>query len=104
MDFIRHDPTRTCTVIGEKGTLRWNEILGTVELWKEGNNKWLEIFHFQSNEDDTYIAEWNSFFKAFNELSKPIVTIEDGLSVMNVIEAVKISNNILGKKINLEDI
>ena len=34
LDFIRHDTTRLCTVIGEKGSLRWNGIMGVVEHYK----------------------------------------------------------------------
>ena len=104
MDFIRHDPTRTCLVIGEKGTLRWNEILSTVEHWKKDSNEWLELFRHQHYKDDTYLAEWNSFFEAVNEVKTPMITIEDGLSVMKVIEAVRTSNKTSGKKVNLNDI
>ena len=31
MDFVRRDSTRTCTVIGDSGSLRWNAIEGTVD-------------------------------------------------------------------------
>ena len=33
MDFIRHDTTRQCEVIGDKGTLRWNGVEGRVEFF-----------------------------------------------------------------------
>src|SRR3989344_6798525 len=38
MDFIRHDTTRTCTVIGATGSLRWNALPGTVELFEQSGN------------------------------------------------------------------
>ena len=33
MDFNRHDATRFCKVIGEKGTLHWNIINGTIKFF-----------------------------------------------------------------------
>ena len=34
LDFFRHDTTRLCTVIGEKGSLQWNGITGEVMFYK----------------------------------------------------------------------
>jgi len=38
MDFIRHDTTRKCFVIGEKGTLLWDGFLGKVKYFAKGDN------------------------------------------------------------------
>ena len=33
MDFVRHDTTRQCLAIGEKGSLRWDGLVGSVEVF-----------------------------------------------------------------------
>ena len=44
MDFNRHDTTRFCKVIGEKGTLHWNAVNGTIKLFWKDTNKWKSIY------------------------------------------------------------
>lgn len=104
IDFIRHDPIRTCVAIGEKGSLKWNEKNGLVEIWKINDHKWTKLFSHKKHEDETYLLEWQSFFKGFNEKNKPLVTIEDGLSVINVIEAARTSNKMKSKTVKLDNV
>ena len=40
IDFIRHDPTRKCIAIGEKGTLCWDGLLEQVAFYGEGSSGW----------------------------------------------------------------
>ena len=37
MDFVRHDPIRMCTVIGDKGTISWNGLNNEIKpYYKDG--------------------------------------------------------------------
>lgn len=91
LDFIRHDTTRGCTAIGENGTLRWNGITGVVELYEAGAKEWSELFRQHHQLDDSYLAEWQNFIACVNEQNTPLVTGEDGLKVLQIIEAARIS-------------
>lgn len=91
MDFIRHDTTRTCTAIGENGTLKWNALTGVVELWEENADGWEELFIHQHQRDDTYRLEWISFLESVNEQKETQILIEDGLEVIRLIEAARTS-------------
>lgn len=91
MDFIRHDHTRLCTVIGEKGSLRWNGVTGVVELFRQDAMDWVELFRHQPQRDETYLAEWNDFLNCIKENRVPKVTGEDGLRVIEIIEAARLS-------------
>ena len=97
LDFIRHDTTRSCTVIGENGTLRWNGLTGVVELYEAGAKEWCELFRYQHQRDDSYLAEWKNFIDCVNKHKTPLVTGEDGLKVLEIIEAVRISASSGGK-------
>ena len=89
LDFIRHDTTRLCTVIGEKGSLRWNGLTGMVEQFEVGAKEWRELFHHQHQRDDSYLAEWQHFLDCINEEKTPLITGEDGLKILQIIDAAR---------------
>ena len=91
LDFIRHDQTRVCTVIGEKGSMHWNGLTGEVKLLEKSGTDWKILFIQQPQQDDTYLAEWQHFIHCVNENKIPIVTGVDGLRVIEIIEAAHLS-------------
>lgn len=92
MDCIRHDSTRTCTVIGETGTLRWDALAGRVEIFEQGDGAWKTLFTHQSQRDDSYVAQWRHFLACITDGGPPIVSGHDGLAVLRVIEAARHSS------------
>jgi predicted dehydrogenase len=91
LDFIRHDTTRFCTVIGERGSLRWNGLTGEVALYEANAKGWRELFRYPHQRDDSYLAEWQNFIVSVSEHKTPLITGEDGLKVLEIIEAVRAS-------------
>lgn len=89
IDFVRHDTTRTCTVIGEKGTLRWNGITGVVDVFSEGSNSWEELFSDKPKRSFTYREELLDFIAAVEDGRQPVTSGGDGLKVLDVISAAK---------------
>lgn len=93
MDFNRHDTTRYCKVIGQKGTLYWNAIEGNIKLFEKGANKWTEVFKKKNHTDSTYISEWKHFINCIENKKKPLVDGKDGFKVVKIIEAIQKSSN-----------
>jgi predicted dehydrogenase len=89
LDFIRHDTTRLCTAIGENGSLRWNGLTGSVEQFEACAKEWHEIFRHQHQLDESYLAEWRNFLNCVSEQKQPLITGEDGLKVLQIIEAAR---------------
>jgi len=89
LDFVRHDTTRTCTAIGHKGSLRWNGLTGVVELFEAGSKEWREVFVHQHDRDESYFAEWQHFLSCITTNEAPLVSGEDGLAVLQIIEAAR---------------
>jgi predicted dehydrogenase len=87
LDFIRHDTTRLCTAIGANGTLRWNGVAGVVEQLDSGATEWREVFRQLHQRDDSYLAEWRHFLNCINEKKSPLIGGEDGLKVLQIIDA-----------------
>lgn len=97
LDFIRHDPIRLCVAIGEKGSLRWNGLTEEVCVFDACSNEWRELSLHVAKQNDSYKAEWLNFLESVAENKTPAITCEDGLKVMEIIEAARksdISNGI----------
>lgn len=90
MDFVRHDTTRTCTAIGEAGSLRWNAIAGIVEAFSPAEGVWQEVFR-QPPGDDAYAAEWRDFLADASAVSDA-ATGEDGAAVLRLVDAARLSS------------
>jgi len=91
LDFIRQDTTRSCTAIGKIGSLRWNGITGTVELWACGTHGWQVIYNHQVARDESYVSEWQSFLTCIERKSQPLISGADGLKVIQVIESARLA-------------
>lgn len=89
LDFIRHDTTRLCTALGENGSLRWEGLTGQVMAYMAGEKEWRELFRHQHQRDDSYLAEWQNFIACVTENRTPLITGEEGLKVLEIIEAVR---------------
>lgn len=92
LDFIRQDTVRLCTSIGKLGSLRWNGIAGTVELWAAGECGWQEIYKDQPTRDVSYAAEWQHMISCIEQETQPMITGEDGLKVLQIIDSARLSS------------
>ena len=99
LDFIRHDNTRTCIAIGEKGSLKWDGIKNTVSIINTKNRKWKKIFSKSMSPNESYINQWKSFYLNYKSNQKPEITIEDALMTLKIIQSAIKSNKISGKAI-----
>jgi predicted dehydrogenase len=102
LDFVRHDTTRLCTAIGEKGSLRWNGLTGEVLFYGVGRKEWELMFSHQHHRDDSYMAEWKNFIECVNTHKIPLITGEDGLKVLQIIEAARHSAKSGGQMVEVE--
>ena len=93
IDFIRHDTTRKCFVIGEKGTLLWDGIKGQVKFFEKSSKHWEILFLSSPDRNFTYIEEIKSFFLSVEANIRPSITGEDGLQVVNIVENIKQSSS-----------
>ena len=101
LDFIRHDTTRLCVAIGEKGSLRWNGMSGAVDFYGVGSHEWKELFQHPEQRDDSYIAEWKNFLQFINGHKTIMSTGNDGLKIMEIIEAARQSDVLGGVRYDL---
>ena len=89
MDFVRQDTTRQCLAIGERGSLRWNGLTGTVEFFTAGGSEWAQVYAHPPQRDESYTAEWGHFLDCICDRATPLINGQDGLAVLNIIEAAR---------------
>ena len=94
MDFLRRDATRTCTVVGENGTLRWDALRGVVEHFDPRAKSWNEIIRDRPSRDESYLTQLRSFLHSIETgtASDIAATGEESLDVVQVIDAARRSS------------
>ena len=98
LDFFRHDPLRDCTVVGESGSIRWNGILGIVEVWKQGDDAWKLDSSFPGELEQSYIDQWLYFLQCINTKEVELISGRDSYKVLETIDAIRFSSE-FGRKI-----
>lgn len=101
MDFIRKDPVRNCLAVGSQSSLRWNGLSGTVEKYSTESKSWVTIFSDENALQQTYVNEWTNFLDCVKLEQNPEVTGYDGLAVLKVVEAAKLSHQRNGLRIDV---
>lgn len=89
LDLVRHDNTRQCLAIGENGSLRWNGLTGSVEHFSAGTTAWEQIFEHRPQRDESYTTEWQHFLACIRDGVAPLISGQDGLLALNIIEAAR---------------
>ncbi len=100
LDFIRHDTCRYCIAIGDKGSLRWDAVAGTIESFAEGATEWQPLFEHKVERNYTYEKEIKHFVECVSHGLSPVITGKDGRDSVEIVEAAKKSSE-LGKTIYL---
>jgi predicted dehydrogenase len=102
MDFIRHDRKRECIVIGSEGSLKWDGVNGTVELWKKGSNSWIELFS-HNDLDKSYEYEWENMLLSYINQTEPLINGKESLKTIHVIKNIIKSSLSKGQVIQMKE-
>ena len=92
MDFIRHDHSRVCVAIGERGSLKWDGIKGEVSFFEKDAKSWRVLFSEVSSKDETYTAEWLDLLAKISASKVPDRQDLEELRVMEAIECIRLSS------------
>ena len=103
LDFVRRDKTRTVTAVCEGGTLQWDGIAGTVEVYEPSKSRW-ETVVTDSGSQSAYKAQWDSFLDVVEKGSAPRVAISDGVAVLRAVEAIRHSQGQSGARVSLKTV
>lgn len=97
LDLVRKVPSRTCTAFGSTSNLCWNGLTGAVSQFDFNKESWSQIFIEENDLSKTYEREWVSFIESIHIGKEPLVNGEDGLRVMEIIDAIRIASDSGGR-------
>lgn len=89
MDFMRHDSTRSCVVIGEQGTLKWDGIEHSVEFFAHGAETWRLLYRNRPDRDESYLNEWRYFIGCVLNKKQAKPSFEDGQKILRLVDAAR---------------
>lgn len=89
LDFIRQDTTRTCTLIGDQGSIKWDGVAGIVYIYGAEQQQWIEHFSDENSGTNSYQNEWEHFTDCVKGIAHPLISGQDGQNVLSVIAAAK---------------
>jgi predicted dehydrogenase len=100
LDYLQTNYRRNCEIIGEKGMLVWDinkRVLKQYSL----NDKEYHVHYdgLNANVNDMYLEEVRHFFRCMNGDEEPLVTINEGKRIQEIIIKIKESS---GKKMVLQ--
>lgn len=100
MDFLRKDNTRFIEVVGSKGTIRIDLILGKIELFSITKNKWKVLYSDHSHLIDSYKNQFFNFFKYLFHSNSTINNLNQSNNVLKIINSMK-KSNLIKKRIKI---
>ena len=87
IDFNSKVNFRSCTVSGSKGNLTWNALSKVVTL-NHDNYKSKEYL-FEQRRDEMYESQFKHFIQLIKKRTNPVITLDEAIKVLNLIEAAK---------------
>jgi predicted dehydrogenase len=81
LDFVQRIPTRSCKLVGEEGTAIWEDG-DAVNVRVLRPTKEAEIFRYDFDDNEMYVAELKEFLDCIENGRSPLVTAEQAAKVL----------------------
>jgi predicted dehydrogenase len=102
LDYLQRVTARTCKVVGSEGTLIWDYSTDSVQVYTSRENTWQQ-YEYQADRNDMYIRELEHFIDCVRHRKKPLISLDDGIKVLQVAMAAKKSAQ-SGQRQEVEDV
>lgn len=93
LDFNQQPPAHHFEIIGTKGSLQWNLSDGATRIFRAGKNDW-EVYPLSAGWERNvmFMEQMKHFIAVVHGEAKPICTLDDGVRVQRLVDAVQKSN------------
>lgn len=84
VDYVQQSSTRSCKVIGDKGTLTWDLDRHTIERYDPTSEEWIvdELPNWKFN--DMYVEELKHFFSCIESRSASVCDLSEGYTDLQI--------------------
>lgn len=92
LDYVQRPPAHHLDIIGERGTIRWDNSTGDVHWFSAEDNTWQSIpvpDGFERNQ--LFLSEMAHFLDVIHGKARPVCTLEDGIRALELALAVHAS-------------
>jgi predicted dehydrogenase len=100
LDLTTRPTERSIAVYGESGALRWNAETNVVAEWHVATPTWRET-SFAGERNDMFHALAGDFLAIIAGRLQPSCTLADGIAVLHLIEAARISHRDRGQRVKV---
>ena len=94
LDYVQRFPSRTCRIIGDRGTILWDYHARKVAWYEQNKKSWEEFEYSGFERNDRFLAEMRHFLACLNGEETPKADLAVGSSVLKVALAAKRSASI----------
>jgi predicted dehydrogenase len=92
LDYVQRTYSRTCEIIGDEGTIRWDYGAGEVRLYRASTREW-QVFADPTGLEPNrmYVDEMRHFLHCLDRDEHPILDVFEALKVLKIALAAKSS-------------
>ena len=83
LDFVRHDYTRNCELIGDRGSIVWSYDDRLVKVYSARDKRW-RTFRVGGDPNEMYFQEMKHFIRCVQGKEKPLVSGEEGKKTLEI--------------------
>ena len=102
MDYLQRSVSRTCKIIGELGTLKWDLVSNQISLHATQGKEDVLFSDDEYDRNRMYLDELKHFSLVAAGTVKPISTVAQAAYILNMIAAMRMSSN-NGCAINIKE-
>lgn len=90
LDFLQKPARRYIHIVGEKGSILFNYVTSQLEVnYLYPNHSTEKIAYDQFQRNDMFVNEVSSFIDSIKNHSKPFISLDDGITSLNICLAAK---------------
>jgi predicted dehydrogenase len=91
LDFIQRSYSRYCSLVGPLGKVHWDLLSNSVQVLRPGIEKEAEVFKFEFEINQGYVAELAHFMECARHGTRPRFTLEDAILTLRIALAARAS-------------
>jgi predicted dehydrogenase len=84
VDYVQRVLTRGCQIIGDEGTIIWDDSASEVQLFEAKDSEWQTFRQEGFERNDMYVAEMKHFLDCLEGRDTPVVNVEEGAEVLRI--------------------
>jgi predicted dehydrogenase len=101
LDYNQRPPAHWLEIIGAEGTLRWDNATGAAQVWPAGGEMQVYPAPDGFERNDMFLAEMADFVRLCRGGNFEYCSLEDGIRVQQIVEAVRQSHAQQGRTVSL---